>query len=109
MYGEFGGGGAGGAEGPFTAKTSPFFGENALKPKYEKLRKIHKNRGFRNFSNFFLYFGFGRGFGVYFGVYFGLQRGFVFCRGRRNSQFLEACLIYASWGPMFWPSLRRSA
>ena len=23
---------------------------------------------------------------MYFGVCFGLQRGFVFCRGRRNSQ-----------------------
>ena len=23
---------------------------------------------------------------MYFGVYFGLQRGFVFCRGRKNSQ-----------------------
>ena len=30
---------------------------------------------------------------MYFGVYFGLQRGFVFCRGRRNSQGLDTYLI----------------
>ena len=47
---------------------------------------MYKNRDFRIFFIFFLYFGFGRRFGVYFGVYFGAQRGFVFCRGRTNSQ-----------------------
>ena len=30
MYGDFGGGWGGGAEAPFTAKTSPLFGENAF-------------------------------------------------------------------------------
>ena len=30
---------------------------------------------------------------MYFGVYFGLQRGFVFCRGRRNSQFFECRIL----------------
>ena len=32
------------------------------------------------------YFGFGRGIEVYFEVYFGAQKGFILCRGHRNSQ-----------------------
>ena len=38
------------------------------------------------------YFGFERGFGVHFGVYFRPQKGFVFCRGCRQSQAL-----FSSW------------
>ena len=69
----------------------------------KKIRKIYENRGFRNFFVFFLYFGFGRGFGVYFGVYFGLQRGFVFCRGRRNSQDLKKASPKRFLGRAFLP------
>ena len=45
MHGEFGGlGGGGGAEAPFTAKTSPLFGENALKMPGRSPDKSEKSR-----------------------------------------------------------------
>ena len=51
-----------------------------------KKYKNTKTPDFRTFFVFFSYLGSGRGFGAYFGMYFGAQGGFVFCRGRTNSQ-----------------------
>ena len=47
---------------------------------------------------------------MYFGVYFGAQRGFVFCRGRTNSQGLPFLRVskcersWEKWGPVSWCS-----
>ena len=74
-------------------KYTPKYTPNPLpKPKYRKnTKQLRKPPIFVHFLYFFSYFGFGRGFGVYFGVYFGLRRGFVFCRGRTNSQHWILC------------------
>ena len=87
-----------GYEAPLNPKMHPkIHSESTPETKIQKITKIiQKSGGFVIFV-FFLYFGFGRGFGVYFGV----QRGFVFCRGRRRSQpweSFEAMRLERSFG-----------